>query len=104
MNLSALPLPSGKTLTKPQSNLLGFLSSVGVTAPAANEMRSNPYSGKSHNLSPLACALFDFVMNTRKPFAGPLSYGGNKVTVAQWDRARYLFLALWPKEYGDLLD
>lgn len=104
MNLTTLPLPAGKTLSKPQVNLLGFMSSLGVTAPASNQSRTNPFTRATHELTPLGCAIYDFVVNTRNPGMGPLTYAGQKVQVAQWDRARYLFLHLYPEQYYSLLD
>lgn len=104
MNLSSLPLPAGKTLSKPQSNLLGFMSSLGITAPSVNQSRVNPFSGVKCELSPLACALYDFITGARSSGIGPFTYQGQKVTVAQWDRARYLYLALYPESYYDLID
>lgn len=103
-NLSTLPLPSGKTLSKPQTKLLEFISSVGVVAPAGPSIRVNPFTKVERPLDPLACAIYDFVVGTKTPFAGPLNYNGHKVLIGQWDRARYLFLHLWPGQYYDLLD
>ncbi len=104
-SLASLPIPAGKKLSKPQTNLLIQLDNFGVVAPAANETRTNPYTGKTHNLSPLACALYDFVTGARNNGWGtPISFNGHKVQVGQWDRTRYLFMDLWSDEYYDLLD
>jgi hypothetical protein len=103
MNLTNL-IPPGKTLSKPQTNLLEFISSLGVIAPSTPENRVNPFTGATHFLPPLACALYDFIIQTKAPFSGPLQYKGKKVLIGQWDRARYLFLHLWPDEYYDLID
>ncbi len=103
MNLSSLPLPAGKTLSKPQSNLLGFMSSLGISAPPVPTSRRNPFSGIVREIPPLACALYDFITGTLNRM-GSLTYSGQKVTVPQWDRARYLYLALYPESYYDLID
>lgn len=105
MNLNQITSPyQGKKLGKSQLNLLVTLAGFGVTMPESREIRTNPFSGVSKELDPLAVALYDFVVNTRNPGFGPLSFGRHKVAVGIWDRARYLFLALWPDEYYDLLD
>ncbi len=102
--LTALPIPAGKKLSKPQTNLLIKMDKLCVPAPATPEPRKNPYSGAIHTLSPLGCALYDFIVESRGTRMGPLSYKGNKVNVAEWDRARYLFLELYPDEYYSLID
>ncbi len=104
MNLSSLPLPAGKTLSKPQSNLLGFMSSLGISAPPLPTSRRNPFTGIVREIPPLACALYDFITGARQTGMGCLTYSGAKVTVAQWDRARYLYLHLYPESYYDLID
>jgi hypothetical protein len=86
-----------KAPTKPQLATLGRIEKLGYLKPAQNEKRTNPFSGISHTLEPLACQLYDFV-TTRHHTCG-LDY-----TRADWDRARYWFLANWPREYYDLLD
>lgn len=104
MKLTDIKSPyQGKTLGKAQINLLAKLESLGVQIGTIREVRANRFSGVTKELDPLAVALFDFVMETNTGFA-PLSYRGQPVAVSYFDRARYLFLALWPDEYYDLLD
>lgn len=101
---------NGKKLTKSQINLLVKLAAkFSVTMGDSDEERKNPYTGASHVLCPLAVALYDFIVNSYKQglvkgstFAS-LS-NPKAIPTAIWDKARYLFLALWPDEYYDLID
>ena len=99
---------SSVKLSKPEKNLLAKLESMGVTiAEVENSVRVNRVSGQSRTLSPVACALFDFVMESYASYLntrGQFSYNGNKFPVSVWDRTRYLFLKLWVNEYYALID
>ena len=86
-----------KTLTETQIKLLGTIGAIGIKEPSTPESRSNPYTGVTYVLTPIACKLYDFV--TVKHLAC-----GRDFTRKDWDNARYLFIAQWPKEYMDLLD
>lgn len=100
-------VPAGKTLKKSQQNALVKIESFGVTLPASPEVRINQVSGVSRTLDPLAVALFDFIMESYRNYLvthGQFSYRGHKFPVSVWDNTRYLFLALWPDEYYDLID
>lgn len=105
MNLSSIQSPyKGKKLSKPQLNLLAKLESFGVTLGENPDKRANTFSGVIHELDPLAVALFDFIIKANGSRFGGLSFNGHKVNVNDWDRARYLFLHLWPDQYYDLID
>jgi len=99
MNITEITHVKGKTLKPAQLNLLKKISSFGFAAPSQPEMRQNFYSGRAHNLEPLAVAMFDFIIHSyRRGMVGSI------VPVNTWDRARYMFLEFWPDEYYDLID
>lgn len=109
MNNLINSLPGGRTLKKSEANLLDKLESFGVTLPNASDtlVRSNPFSGVSVKLDPVAVALFDFITKSYQNYTatrGTFSYRGITFPVSVWDRSRYLFLAYWPKAYYDLID
>lgn len=89
---------NGKALRKSEINLLAKLHKMGVM-PSQAGVRANPYTGVSHSLDPLATTLHDFIINSYH--AGMV---GGLIPISVWDKARYTFLALWPKEYTDLID
>jgi len=84
-------------MNKSQIKLIAKITEMGYVAPKSPEVRTNPYSGASRVLEPLACQLYDFV-TTRHHVCG------RDYTRAEWDRARYLFAEKWPPQYMDLLD
>ena len=93
---------------KSDANLLAKLESFGVViTESAPAIRLNRVSGVTRTLTPEACALFDFIMESYSNYLmtrGQFSYNGHKFPVSIWDRSRYLFLALWPDAYYDLID
>lgn len=96
---------AGKKLTGPQSKLLLKLAALGVQVGDVPQNRSNPMTGYSKVLDPLAVALLDFIYDVGHTAGfGPLKYQGNKVNVGEFDRTRYLFLHLWPDDYGNFVD
>jgi hypothetical protein len=99
MNLNDIKSYAGKDLKKSQINLLAKLAKLGVKIGTEKQIRSNPYTGKRHELEPLAVALYDFIIV--QYHAGMV---GRLFPVSLWDRTRYLFLELWPTEYYDLID
>ena len=99
MKLVALTVVNGRKLKKSEVNLLAKLDSLGVMPATAPATRTNPYSGASHTLEPLAVTLYDFIINQHN--AGNV---GRLFPVSIWNRARYLFLDLWPNEYYNLID
>jgi hypothetical protein len=78
--------------------------------PASPQPRTNPYTNVTHTLEPQAVVLYDFIVNAvgiiKSPNTLPrhVTYNGTITTKQNWDRARYLFLELWPNEYMDLID
>lgn len=90
---------NGRKLSKSQANVFKRMAKLGVIPANAPAVRTNPYSGVSHTLEPLAVTLHDFVVNSYK--AGMV---GRLFPVSVWDNARYTFLAVWPKEFYDLID
>ncbi len=100
MNLTAITeIQNGKKLTAPQKNLLAKLAKLGVRAATEPGVRTNPYSGTTHTLEPLAVTLYDFIW-----FQYKTGMVGKLFPVSVWDRARYMFANLWPTIYMDLLD
>ena len=100
MNITSITEVNGKKLSKSQINLLSSLvNKFHLKANDQKAARQNPYTGKAHELEPLAVALYDFIINQYR--AG---FVGSVIPVTIWDRTRYLFLALWPDQYYDLID
>lgn len=97
--LSQIAEVNGQKLTLPQVRLLAKLESHGVKLPDASQSRTNPFTGARHTLEPLAVALYDFILE-----AQTRNRIGRDVTVQTFDRARFLFLAFWPKTYSEMLD
>ena len=85
-----------KPLTKTQIKLIATIEKLGFREPSAPQPRTNPFSGATFTLSPLACKVYDFI-TTRLVC-------GRDYTRKDWDNARYLFRAQWPNEYMDLID
>jgi p-aminobenzoyl-glutamate transporter AbgT len=110
ISLTAITEIDGKKLPKSHVNLLAKLATVySVTLPEKGDVRQNPYTGARHSLTPLATALYDFIIeNYRKGLvkgATMASLTNPKAIPTQvWDSSRHLFLAYWPKEYFDLID
>ena len=101
---------NGKKLSKSQINLLAKLADkFNVTLSPIPAVRSNPYSGVSVALEPLAVTLFDFIIGKYR--AGLVKGSSlaslsnpNAIPTQVWDSSRYLFLALWPDAYYKLID
>lgn len=87
------------TMTKNKNFLKSIekVRALGFKEPAQNEVRTNPYTGRSHSLEPLAVMLYDFI-TTRDLVCG------RDYTRGTWDNARYAFAEMWPDEYMNLLD
>lgn len=100
-NIDLLNLPSykGTKLMKSYQNALRKIHELGYTVGTESAMRSNPFTGVSRTLEPLAVTLYDFII--REYNAGNV---GKRFPVSTWDNARYLFLTLWSDEYYDLID
>jgi len=77
-----------KKLTKGQKNFLDTLQ-----IKDEYEQVTNPFSGITVTLHPMAVALYDFIK-------GCEILGNYK----KFDQARYIFVELWPDEYMKLLD
>ncbi len=103
MDTTNIKQRSGKPLSKSQINLLAKLEKLGVVVGNDSQVRTNPFSGVSCNLTPLAVALYDFVTKAYGSRMG-LVFNGQTVSVSTWDSSRYLFMAIWPDEYFKLLD
>lgn len=98
-NLSNITEINGKKLKKSQLNLLKKLEKLGVMPASETASRTNPYSGISCTLQPLAVTLYDFVINSYN--AGLV---GRFVPLETWNNCRYFFLEYWPDEYFALID
>ena len=86
-----------KPLNKTQVKLIATIGALGFREPSTPETRTNPFSGVTCALSPLACKVYDFVTTQHLVC-------GRDYTRKDWDNARYLFCAQWPNEYMDLID
>lgn len=92
-------------LTKPEQNLLARIEKIvtetrlQILVSTGNASRANLFSGKSVSLEPLAQYLHDFILQSF--LCGMV---GIDCPVSIYDRARYLFLRLWPEAYSDLID
>lgn len=98
---------NGKKLMKSEENLLTKLSTkYGVDInPTAGGKIANPYSGVARELCPLAYSLAVWIIDSYRSGRVRGSCGPwGDIPTADWDRARYLFLKLWPDEYYDLID
>lgn len=84
-------------MKKSYLNAIAKIRTLGFTEPAADEIRTNPFSGKARTLKPLAVMLYDFI--TTREFACGKDYSRQT-----WDNARYYFLTEWPEAYYDLID
>lgn len=109
MNLiQSLPAVDDKMrpLMKSYINAVLKMQELGITLPAQADKRTNPYSGMSHELTPIQLAIFDFIIEVARHYEKTfvLQYRGKKVTQSTFDNARYLFMTLWPNKYYDLLD
>lgn len=101
--------PLAKKLTKPQTNLLFALDDMGVQLFVTdNVFCRNPITGFSATINPLLARLIEWtyeVYASYDPMAGnPMNYRGKKVSVAVYDRVRYLVLAIDSSVYRDFLD
>lgn len=101
---------NGKKLKSPQVNLLAKLADTyNVSLPETAQSRTNPYTGATRTLQPLAVALHDFIVdNYRNDNVKGQSLSANMKTTAiptnVWDAARNFFRTFWPDEYFDLID
>jgi len=86
-----------KAPTKAQVSLLTRLSALGFGEPSSPQPRTNPFSGATRTLTPLACKLYDFI--TARTLVC-----GRDYTRKDWDNARYMFMGNWSSEYMDLID
>lgn len=98
-DLANVSFIDGKKLSKSQINLFKKMAAIGVKPVIETVTRSNPYSGVSVSLSPIAATLHDFIINQYK--AGMV---GKLFPVSVWDKARYTFLEFWPDAYYQLID
>jgi hypothetical protein len=64
-----------------------------------NETVTNPFTGRSRELEPLAVALYDFIIGWSNSYTPP-----EGSSIREFDCARGLFRKNWPSEYMDLLD
>jgi hypothetical protein len=84
-----------------QQRLIDKLATKGlITAPSGNHRRVNPYSNVVVELCPLAAGLTDWIVS---PHRGP-DIDSGKLARNDWDRARMLFVTLWPDAYYSLID
>lgn len=84
-------------MKKSYQRAIDAIRALGFKEPAQPDTRTNPFTGKSRLLCPLACMLYDFI--TVKHLTC-----GKDYTRQTWDNARYCFLEQWPDEYYDLID
>lgn len=96
MNANTLPV----ALTPVQSRLIDKLTAAGLRVGTTAEERRNPFSGATLELPPLAVGLYDWIVS---PQRGTNIANGTELR-GLWDKARYLFLALFPDHYYVLID
>ena len=84
-------------IKKSYQNAIDKVRELGFKEPQTNEKRTNPFSGVSCELEPLAVMLYDFI--TVRNLTCGIHY-----TKQTWDNARYCFATLWPDEYYKLID
>lgn len=88
---------NNKPLKKSYQNAIAKIRELGFTEPPTSQTRTNPYSGQSCELEPLAVMIYDFV-TTRTLVCG------QHFTQQTWDNCRYVFMTLWPDAYMTLID
>ncbi len=96
-------MKTNPVLTPVQQRLVAKLQTKGLKPVADTDLaivRVNPYSRVGVELCPLAASLVDWIVS---PDRGGEIHAG-QLARGDWDRARYLFLALWPEPYYQLLD
>lgn len=95
-------MPTAIKLKPVQERLIAKLQTKGlvINSVLGTQPRANPFTGVTVTLEPLALALYDWIVS---PSRGDEINAG-KLAQNDWDRARYLFLTLWPDDYYSLLD
>lgn len=93
-------MKNNPSLKPVQQRLIDKLTTKGLSLSTPAGARVNPYSGEGADLCPLAAALVDWIVSPNR---------GNEINAGKlarndWDRARYLFLDLWPDAYYTLID
>lgn len=117
MNLTNIPdcfNVNGKTLTKPERNLVAKLQTnydFDVAVPPEGEVvtRRNRVTGmQSGPLNPLVAALVDFIYECYDAYESNgnyvMSFNGKKVAIGIFDRVKYLVLRLDSNAYSELVD
>jgi hypothetical protein len=99
---------NGKTLRKPDLNLVAKLDKMGVTASATElVLTRNPVSRHAELLNPFLSALVNWTFAVYASYdmdAGSMKYGNTKVAIGTYDRVRMLVLSLDGNVYGSFLD
>jgi len=110
MNLTEYAIAKGYKLSKPDSNLLTKLENdykvrVGLDDPDP-VYAVNPVNGASCAVNPLIWLLHRFVIRTYSTYGSSagMNYNCKPVSIAIFDRVRYLILKLDKKAYAELID
>jgi hypothetical protein len=110
MNLNDSTEINGKSLTKPEQNLLNTLvEKYGWQVfSMVHEVATNPLTGVSCVVDAKVGSLIDFVqkayMNYERAGDGTMTINRIKVNISFYDRVRYLVLKLDPKAYSSIID
>ena len=111
MNLIDIPTcftVNGKKLTQPQKNLLAKLqTNYGFDVDTDVTSAQNLCSGQVFdNLNSMVAALVNFCTEAYRTYGmhGYMIVNGKKFTVQDYDRTKYLVLALDSRAYSNLLD
>jgi hypothetical protein len=108
-SLVSFAIAQGIKLSKPQTNLLNKLEAeygvnIDPLIPATGIQMLNRFGGNAATVNALVLALVQFVYGCNTDAFGPVTYRGKKVSVSDFDRARYTVLAIDPNAYSALLD
>jgi hypothetical protein len=100
--MPSVTIPADPALKPVQERLIAKLRTKGLVSVRIDDdcVRHNPYSGVQVQLCPLAASLCDWIVSPRRGHC----IDQKLLSRNDWDRARMLFLALWPDAYYDLID
>ena len=99
---------NGKKLTTSQINLFDKLDKMGTGAAVNVEpvIVENPINGVTSALDPFIASLVVWVQETYSTYriGSPMNYNGHSVSIAIFDRVKYLVLALDSNAYSNFID
>ncbi len=111
MNLTELAIAKKVKLTKPQMNLLAKFDRLGATVsdnPADTVHIVNRITGYTANVSYLVGMLvnltYKLIESYEKSPTYTMTFNGKKVSIDDYDRVKYLVLALDSDAYKNFID